>query len=87
MAARTREDMGASRTATVDVAVEEEAVVADMVEVDLIEVVVEVATEVVVEAWGRCPVVCCGRGIGFFNGIFYHILTVKANPFWEGNNV
>lgn len=66
MAAKTKEDMGASRTAAVDVVVVE-AAAAVMVEVDLIEVVVEVATEVVVEAWGRCPVVCFGRGSGFLH--------------------
>lgn len=64
MAARIKEDMAASKTATVEEAVEEVAV-ADTVEVALIGVVEEVATEVVVEAWGRCPVHSCGRGSGF----------------------
>lgn len=68
MAARIRADTGVSRTATVAEAVEEAAVAAvDTVEVALIGVVVEVATEVAVEAaWGRCLLSCCGRGSGFF---------------------
>lgn len=66
MAARIKVDTGVNRTATVAEAAEEE-VAADMVEVALIGVVVEVATEVAVEvAWGRCLIGCCGRGSGFF---------------------
>ena len=63
-AARIKADMGASKTATAVEAAEEVAA-ADMVEVALIEVAVEVAAEVSVEAWGRCPLTCCGRGSGF----------------------
>ena len=49
-AARIKADMGASKTATAVEAAEEVAA-ADMVEVALIEVAVEVAAEVSVEAW------------------------------------
>lgn len=66
MAARIKVDTGVNRTAVVAEAVEEEVAAADMVEVALIGVVVEVATEVAVEvAWGRCLTGCCGRGSGF----------------------
>ncbi|KAG8140660.1 hypothetical protein E2320_003318, partial [Naja naja] len=52
MAARIKVDTVVNRTATVAEAAEEEAAVADMVEVALIGVVVEVAQEVAQEvAW------------------------------------
>lgn len=77
MAARIKVDMGASKTATVAEA-QEAVAVAATVEVALIEVAVEVAAEVAVEAWGRCPLACCGRGSGFLLFMTCLLLVVKS---------